>query len=317
MSVRSRRRIWCELFRAGELLASGALPALADRGISLLFAVTPGDTSEARKVIRACREAHVGVGLWPMLEPERGRWANELSAHELCPFAEALLDELGDVGALPDELAIDLEPPFELLASRSAMSLVRFARGDRARGTARLAAWAAKVRGHGVRVVAAALPTVLADGNAQRWQRLLATPVDALGADHVSAMMYSSMVEGYARGMLTREDVRSLVAMAARAASGRAGYGLSLGAIGTGSLGDEPVYRNPGELADDVSLARGAGVEALALFSLCGALRRGSLEPWLDAFVHALPCKPPPPTARAKVIWQAARWIGGAPEPQR
>ena len=310
MTPRGARRIWCELCPAQTLIASGALAALAERSIALLFAVGPGESNDALAVVAACRNAGVIVGLWPMLEARRGRWANELTAHALAPFAEGLFERLDREGLLPDELAIDLEPPFELLATPSIRSLARFLAGNRERGTARLVAWRVHAQALGVRVIAAALPTVLADGPRRFWQRILATPVEALGADHVTAMMYSSLIEGYARGRLDRNDARSLVGHAAALAAARPGFGLSLGSIATGSLGDEPVYRSPAELADDVAIARAAGTDDLALFSLCGALRRPPIEPWLDAFVHTEPSVLPPLTARAKLIERIVSLIG-------
>ena len=288
MTPRGARRIWCELCPAQTLIASGALAALAERRIALLFAVGPGESNDALAVVAACRNAGVIVGLWPMLEARRGRWANELTAHALAPFAEGLFERLDRKGLLPDELAIDLEPPFELLATPSIRSLARFLAGNRERGTARLVAWRVHAQALGVRVIAAALPTVLADGPRRFWQRILATPVEALGADHVTAMMYSSLIEGYARGRLDRNDARSLVGHAAALAAARPGFGL----------------------ADDVAIARAAGTDDLALFSLCGALRRPPIEPWLDAFVHTEPSVLPPLTARAKLIERIVSLIG-------
>jgi hypothetical protein len=77
-----------------------------------------------------------------------------------------------------------------------------------------------------------------------------------------------------------------------RAAASRFGpaAGVSLGAIGAGAFGDEPIYRSPEELADDVSIARAAGVDDLTLFDLGGAVARG-LEDWLDVFVHTEPAR--------------------------
>jgi hypothetical protein len=60
--------------------------------------------------------------------------------------------------------------------------------------------------------------------------------------------------------------------------------GLSLGAVGTGAFGDEPVLRSPAELARDVAIARAAGIQELSLFELGGVLRRAPAEPWLEAF---------------------------------
>jgi hypothetical protein len=154
---------------------------------------------------------------------------------------------------------------------------------------------------------------VLFDGEAGPggFERALGTPVSGIRWDHASVMVYSSLVEGYARGLLGRSDVRPLVAVACRQAVLRFGRaaGASLGAVGTGALGDEAVYRDAGELADDVALARGAGIDDLALFDLGGALKRPPLEAWLDAFTLTEPA-PAPPAWTAKSLALAGACAG-------
>jgi hypothetical protein len=85
--------------------------------------------------------------------------------------------------------------------------------------------------------------------------------------------------------------------------------------VGTGAFGDEPTYRSPAELADDVAVARGAGVDDLALFDLGGVLRRPPAEAWLEAFT-AIDAGAPPPgpmlTGRARAVVAAARAAGVA-----
>ncbi|MDB4998076.1 MAG: hypothetical protein JWM74_5508, partial [Myxococcaceae bacterium] len=60
--------------------------------------------------------------------------------------------------------------------------------------------------------------------------------------------------------------------------------GISLGAVGLGALGNEPVYRSPTELAEDVAIARAAGLDDLTLLDLGGVLTRDDPEAWLEAF---------------------------------
>jgi hypothetical protein len=61
---------------------------------------------------------------------------------------------------------------------------------------------------------------------------------------------------------------------------------MSLGCVGTGALLDEPVYRDPRELAEDVAITRAGGCHDLSLFDLGGVLGREPAEAWLDAFAH-------------------------------
>jgi hypothetical protein len=238
-----------------------------------------------------------------MLEPGDGRWANVRTAARFSAFVEELVDELAASDRLPDELALDLEPSFEVLSRPGPTTFVRhFSRRPQA-GEARLVALANTLRTRGVRVLAAAMPMVLGDGPERRWQRLLGTPLEAVRPERASVMMYTSLLEGYSRGSLTREDARAALGTAAKLAAAR-GVGLSLGAVGTGILGDEPTYRSPSELADDVAIALAAGVRDITLFSLCGALGRPPLEAWLDALVDTRPATDLPRTRRADLLWR-------------
>src|SRR6185437_10729070 len=147
------------------------------------------------------------------------------------------------------------------------------------------------------------------------WQEALGTPVFDVAWDHVSPMLYTSMIEGWSRGLLARGDARALLAAACRAALRRFGpaAGASLGAVGTGALGDEPTYRGPAELADDVALAGAAGVDDLALFDLGGVLRRPPAEAWLEAFTATEPAaQVPPPTWRARAAIAGMNGVGRA-----
>ena len=148
-----------------------------------------------------------------------------------------------------------------------------------------LAAAIARWRARGVARVSTAVMPLLAAELAGDWvQRLLGTPAE-LPVDHHSVMAYTSLVEGWSRGWVSRRGAERLLAATARLARVRFGAraGLSLGCVGVGAFGDEPCYRDPRELARDVAIARRAGIDELSLFDLGGAVRRGPVEAWLDA----------------------------------
>jgi hypothetical protein len=297
--VQSTRRIWCELYDHRELARPKVLTLLATRGIELLFAVTPPQLRGVADVVRACRDSGVRCGIWPLLDARDGRWVNEITAARISAFGIRLLDSLADANALPDELAVDLEPPFETLARPGLRTAARLLTRPRpVDGLAMLSTMIDHARARGLRVTLAAMPMAIAEGGAG-WQALMATPVDRLDGDHISAMIYTSLVEGYARGALDRRDATAILARYAEKARSRPRVGVSLGAVGRGSLGDEPTYRDVSELAEDVAIARAAGVDDLGLFSLCGVLARPRAEAWLDAFVHTPPADVLPRTRRA------------------
>ncbi|MEC7520737.1 MAG: hypothetical protein VYE22_12770 [Myxococcota bacterium] len=307
----ARRRIWSELVPLPALARSSALEALAARGVQLLVAVWPGQEGDARRVVARAAELELSVGLWPQLPDEEGRWLNPGNAAPFEAWTRRLLD------AIPepiDTLALDLEPPIAELRRLTEGRL----------GAAR--AWlrrplddaphrrlVAAARARGLEVLAAVVPPVLLPGRAGRgWQRALGSPLDA-GYDAVSAMLYTTLFEGYGFGVVHRPDARALLDRFARDAA-RLGdrASVSLGAIGTGALGDERTYRDPAELADDVRIARAAGLRDLALFDLSGALTRPPLERWLDAFLDPGPAAAAPSTRRARAALGLASVLGVA-----
>jgi len=171
----------------------------------------------------------------------------------------------------------------------------------------------ASLRERAIEIVAAVVPPLLLPARPSRgWQRVLGTPVDELSYDVVSAMLYTTLFEGYSAGVVRRADAQALLSRFARLAKERFGAraSVSLGAVGKGALGDERTYRDPGELAEDVAIARAAGINDLALFDLAGVLARPPIEPWLDALTETEASAPPPRSARAGAI-VSALWITG------
>ncbi len=318
-----RRRIWSELVPYDELCSKKVLELLRDRGIGMLVAVTPDIADGAPKVVRACRAYGVSVGLWPMLHQAQGRWPSSFNAKAFVAFVDELLAEL-TAEELPDELAIDLEPPIADL--RGLMRLqhgAAYRLAMRQRPADSIECYRdllLRLRGRSISTLAAAFPLVLADDQEGRgWQHLLGTPVDAIGVDCVSTMAYSSLLEGYSAGLLRRQDALALVGACAVATRRRYGTRacVSLGATGSGALGDEPTYRSERELAEDVAATRAAGIDDIVLFSLGGVLSRPPVERWLDVLVNTAPApNAPAATLRSATLtglmFAASRSAGAA-----
>jgi len=297
-----------------------ALPLLARFGVELLLAVRPWDLDALAETLRACADAGVTTSAWPMIEDERGRWASARNAEAFRDFTL----RVRDAGARG--VAIDLEPPIDDV--RAIMSGVGGA-ARVLRGGVSAAAFAAaratyvamieSLRADGIATTAAVLPHALLDDGethdrGARWQRLAGTPVDGPRFDRFSVMLYTSMVEGWSRGVLDRADARAVLAGACRLTTERfgAGGGVSLGAVGTGAFGDEPVYRSPAELREDVAIARACGVEDIALFDLGGVLARAPSEAWLAALVETEAGDArPPKSLRAHALRALVRWAKG------
>jgi hypothetical protein len=147
---------------------------------------------------------------------------------------------------------------------------------------------AARVRATGAEALAAVVPMCLYDApGGGGWQRVMGTPIDDVPWDRATAMLYTSIFEGWSRRTLSRDHARALLVDGCRRVRSRFGArgGVSLGAVSTGALGDEPTYRDPRELADDVALCVSEGVGDITLFDYAGVLRRAPAEAWLDALV--------------------------------
>lgn len=275
--------MWCETLLRDELVRAAPVlgPLLARHHIELLLAVRPWELAGLPAVVGDLQAAGVVVAVWPMLADADGRWA---SATTHARFI-ALADEVLAAAPTADELVIDLEPPIAQLA--------RWKAGRPARGhspypypVAAAALEAAVTRwGASRRVTTAILPFLALELGGPWLQRALGTPVSPLAVDRHSLMAYTSLFEGWSRGLVGRRRAEWLLAGCARLARRRFGdrAALSLGVVGPGAFGDEPGYRGPGELARDVAIARAAGIDELSIFELGGILRRPPIEPWLEA----------------------------------
>ena len=330
-----RRRAWIETLPFEMIARPHVVALLASRGIGPIVAVWPSTPTEAIvRVIEAYGEAGQPAALWPMLSDGEGRWANAGNAGTFVDFVHELCARLTVTGRAPAEIVVDLEPSIDamrasLASSSSSSSSATSAHMPQLPGDLRpfvvaqrrLAALCDALHAQGIKASSAAPPTVLLDpgpdareGSARPFQELQGTPIDGPAWDHVSFMLYTSILEGWSRGVLRRGDARALLGVACRAARERLGEraGASIGAVGVGAFGDEPTYRGVAELVDDVAIARAAGVDDLALFDLGGVISRGPPEPWLDAFVGTEPLASlPEPSFRLRGVLGAARLAGG------
>jgi hypothetical protein len=326
-----RRRIWSELLPLDEVREPRVLALLRRYGLDLLVAVRPDTAARLPDLAAACAGAGVPLAVWPMLADDDGRWAGAGNAAAFGAFVARVLDALDARGLAATEVVFDLEPPIS--AVRSAQAGLRGALALLGGAAAGAPSWSEAERAYaalsgalearGAATSAAVVPLVLLDGADRSWERLLGTPVSAAAWGHVSVMLYTSMLEGWSRGLLGRADAVSLLGWACRAAVARFGprAGASLGAVDTGALGDEPIYRSVQELREDVAVAAAAGAGDLTLFDLGGVLRRPPAEAWLEAFVAQpaalprpldAPFRPLETTPRARFAVAAGTLLGRA-----
>lgn len=298
----AKLRIYCEMLPFEDVVRPRTLGLLRRHELEIVLAVRPWQLGELPAVAQVLKENGIACSIWPMLADEEGRWASAHNAVSFVRFVRNTIDALEAAGALPREVLLDLEPPFaharalaaggggsgrafDLASARPRAPSAR----DMTAASNELAAAVVDLHARGVATASAVWPLVALDPPGERgWQALLGTPVDALATERVSVMMYTSIIEGWSRGAIRRRDARQLLTAASARAQRRwgASAGISLGCVGTGALVDEPVYRDPSELAEDVALARAAGIDDLSLFDLAGVLAREPAEAWLEAFAY-------------------------------
>jgi hypothetical protein len=279
-----------------------------------LLAVRPWDLKELPDVLKACADRGIAVGLWPMLENLEGRWASIHNANAYAELARRVADHA------PRSLTIDLEPPFEraraVTRSRSVFeSLQGWSLGAREtfdKGRDVFRALVGDLRSRGVESVGVFLPIVLFDRDGgTAWQRIFGTPIAGVAWGRIDVMLYTSLIEGWSRGLVRRPDALAILHAGAAATRGRFGAGasVSLGTVGTGALGNEPSYRHVGELREDVAVAHAAGVDDLTLFDLAGVVRRPPPESWLEAFVAPPQPLSAPRPRRVRALISVARAV--------
>lgn len=293
------RRIWSETVPYPTLMERRTLHLLRRFSIHLLVGVRPWDVPVVADLSRACLDEGVALGLWPMLADADGRWVNVQNASKFGAFVEQLLEALDPRDLAPKEIVFDLEP--SMLVARAILDRRESAAGVatmfRAAGETHsfdegqrtLARSTKALVDRGIACSAALVPLVLLDTpQGAPWQTLLGTPVDEPRWDRVSVMLYTSMLEGWSKGTIRRRHALEILEKASHATRTRfeARGGVSLGAVGTGAFGNEPVYRGPCELAEDVGSTLASGITDLTLLDLGGVLARPPAESWLAALVE-------------------------------
>ena len=293
------RRIWSETVPYPTLMDRGTLRLLRRYSIQLLVGVRPWDLPVVADLSRACLDEGVALGLWPMLADADGRWVNVQNASKFGAFVEQLLEALDPRGLAPKEIVFDLEP--SMLVARALLdrresaagiaTMIRAARQTHAfeEGQRTMARSTTALVDRGIACSAALVPLVLLDTpRGAPWQTLLGTPVDEPRWGRVSVMLYTSMLEGWSKGAIRRRHALEILERACTATRARFEDrgGVSLGAVGTGAFGNEPVYRGAHELSEDVGSTLASGVTDLTLFELGGVLARAPAESWLAAFVE-------------------------------
>ncbi len=261
-------------------------------GVELIVAVTPDIAHQLGAVIRTAERHGVRISVWPMLSREEGRWLNVTTASTFVAFVKKLY-EMSRREAWPlVEVLFDLEPTFgEMFAAIDSPATARhfvkslaYNRERLIRVDAEFEALCAMLVGEGVELASAVVPMVATARHPDTWRALLGIPREPRGATQCT-MLYTSLLEGWSRGLVSRADALGLLRCGADASLARWGAKaeVAVGLVGPGIFGNEPCYRSPRELAADVAVVRASGARSIALFDLGGVLAREPAEGWLEA----------------------------------
>ncbi|MBK8259057.1 MAG: hypothetical protein IPK82_41165 [Polyangiaceae bacterium] len=283
-----RRGIWAETAPPEVLCDPATWTLLARYALEVAVAVRPGDVALAARVRDLAAQAEVKALLWPMIDDAEGRWLSVVSARAFRTFLTEVRSAAPELG-----IVLDLEPPLSMVRGvldrrrRALRELFSLVRGSAAHeeGERLIVEMCNEIRAQGVPLTLALVPFVLWDGVEPGWAGLFG-PTVPLPATRVNAMLYSTLIAGYSKGLLSMNDARAVVADGCMRTLDRFGEAaaVSLGAVGIGALGDEPVYTSPAELSHDVALAAACGVTDVWLFDLGGVLQRDTPERWLKVF---------------------------------
>lgn len=287
---RPRRRIYSEIYPLDELARESTLRRLAARDLELVVALWPNTLAATLQIAARATDLGVRVTLWPMLDDDAGRWVSVANVEPYADFVRVVVGQ----GDICRELLIDLEPPIGQMQrpvqswlSQSSGASKQDPKAQWHKGRRALHRLLDELGARGITRTAAVIPLVVYDGKQGRsWQQLLGTPVDGLPFDHIQVMAYTTLFQGYSRGLLGRKDALMLLDDLCTAAKTKYGdrAGISLGCTGQGALGDEQAYRALGELVEDLQHTAAAAIDDVALFELGGVLRRPDADAWLDRF---------------------------------
>ncbi len=277
-----------------------ALPDLADAGVGLRLAVAAAEVADGEaealaSVLRAAEAEGVEVGIWLLLADEDGYWPGETNVGPFGEAVTALLDWLDAEGLAADAVVFDLEPDRayseEILGATSAGELgalvdllgMHVDAGAHAAARRGFQDIVDEVHASGRRALAVTYPQVLDDGNDGDLdlEDAFDIPVDGVGWDEVSFMVYQSVYEPIAGEWVGPDLVYTYAETAVERFGDRAT--VALGIVGQAGvfMEDAVPYADPAMLADDVAAAAAAGARRVEVYSLDGALAEGGVAPWL------------------------------------
>lgn len=304
----SKVRVWGENFEPEQALDSELMSVFKEFDVCLNIAVPYRSFEEYSNLVREYGEENIDLCLWLLLPSELGYWPSERSVGFFSNYLDEVFDWASEEGLYFPWVGVDLETPiFQIerfrevsfwekpsAVFRAGLSNLDVGRFENA--VVEFSSLLDKIHDFGAKTLTAVNPLVINDtstGDAFI-QDLLEVPVFGIDWDRVSFMIYTSMLSGYSKNLISSEESTTLLynylSEAVEKLQDRAA--VSIGVTGTGALGDEPYYENPSELKPDVEASLAAGVKDISIFCIEGILKRGNPREWFDMVQNSKPRKP-------------------------
>lgn len=279
--------------------------------VCLNIAVPYGSLGENfSRLLRRYEEEDVEVCLWLLLPFELGYWPSEVNVQEFSSYIDEVFNWADEEDLFVPWIGVDLETPIYQLydlwkkpffekfpaALRLGFSNLNEDRFDDA--VVGFNSVLDKIHAYGAKTLTAVDPVVINDGVMENnfIQDLMEVPIFDVEWDRVSFMIYTSMLSGYSRGLISRKDSTYLLynylTDAKEILSDRAA--VSVGLTGIGVIGNEPHYSEPESLKPDIEAALAAGIKDLSIFSIEGILNKENPKTWFEMIKNSKPKKPNP-----------------------
>jgi len=309
-----RLTFWVEFLTTDEVVQQMGFASAHGLNFNVAFEQGKRDRDDLGRICDAAAQADVAIRLWPLLPEEKGYWPNQDNVDAYLDYVDELLAWSEIVCPGLDGIVVDMEMPiqrmetlFELMDTGNISLLVDFVAGgidevafERARGLYRDAVAAIQARGLTVGVTS--MPWVvddLEDGD-EGLAVAFWTPVEGIGWDRVSFMVYRSVYDRQYASFLGDPGSRftsGLITSYARSIVQWYGdrSGIDLGTTGVTGVGIHDGLMDAGELHNDVgtAMAEGIPVGRIAVYSLEGVFEHPDPEDWVGIpTIKSIPVDP-------------------------
>lgn len=302
-------RVWAEYISPLEVCKNEIVGLLKEYNVNLCISFPYNSFSkEFSDFLRLYNKEKIEVTLWPLLEDKLGYWPSEKNVDEFIQYINELLKWSQQEKVKFQNIAVDLELPYtqvqKINNSQGLKKLISIFDIYRENKNKKIFAQASEkykqllniLHSNNIKTITAVCAEIAEDIvlGEEKLQDILETPITTVEWDLLSFMMYNSMLIGYSKGIISKKDAAWL--LYSRCKDLRMNLGdraaLSVGVTYKGKLGNEPYYKSPDEMKLDISAAKAAGINDIAIYNLEGILKYKNPSEWFKMILSTKPKKP-------------------------